>query len=423
MLFIYRVLPIGGIETLFLRMAKERNRLGKHTSILLLSKPEDSNQELLNEIGKYAQVLFPKDIFINIPILSIYSPLLVPIKKRCIRDKLAKIDQIHVFDGMHALLGYRIISSLNKDLPITIGFYHYIKYLWGGDNVAFHEAKNREFIFKYLPKESLMFFNEGNRELYTKHKKMDFSKSNIFAMGVVDRKNIDVSGEIKKPLKIVAVGRLVEFKTYNIYMIDVIKNLLEKGVEIQFDIYGDGPYRKTIVDIIKGKGVSEYINLKGSLDYLKFDEIVKNYDMFIGSGTAIIQAAALGVPCIVGVENVVSPRSYGYFCGVSHLQYNRKGLDLPLISVERIIHNFLDMSVGDRVKLKEKHRECIGGFTNESCQKSMDELQYIKMPNQKFKYNKLLYVASYIVDMIHRKVNKKHPRVNQFEYFRNLNEN
>jgi glycosyltransferase involved in cell wall biosynthesis len=422
MLFIYRVLPIGGIETFFLRMAKERHSLGKHTSILLLSKPEDSNQEILNEIGKYAQVLFPKDIFINVPVLSIYFPLLIPIKKLSIKKKLAEIDQVHVFDGMHALLGYRISSFLNKNLPITIGFYHYIRYLWGGNNVAFHEAKNREFIFKYLPKESLMLFNEGNRELYTKYKKMDFSNSNTFSMGVVDKKSIEVSGEIKKPLRIVAVGRLVEFKTYNLYMIDVIKNLLEKGVEIQFDIYGDGPYKETIVDIIKGNGVSEYAHLKGSLDYLKFDKTVAEYDLFIGSGTAIIQAAALGLPCIVGVENFIKPKSYGYFCDVSHFQYNRKGLDLPLFSVEEMILDFLKMNESDRVHLKEKHLDCIDKFTNESCQNSMNELRHIKMPRDSFQYSKWLYIASYVVDMIHRKINKNHPRVNQFEYFRNIEE-
>jgi len=53
MLFIYRVLPIGGIETFFVRMAKERARLGLTTSILLLSEPKDSNPELLAEMKKF----------------------------------------------------------------------------------------------------------------------------------------------------------------------------------------------------------------------------------------------------------------------------------------------------------------------------------------------------------------------------------
>ena len=56
MLFIYRVLPIGGIETFFLRMAKERYKKGLATTILLLSDPHESNQALLMEMKKYSNV-------------------------------------------------------------------------------------------------------------------------------------------------------------------------------------------------------------------------------------------------------------------------------------------------------------------------------------------------------------------------------
>ena len=59
MLFIYGALPVGGIETFFVRMAKERFKKKLSTSILLLSKPEQSNNELLSEIKKYANVIFP----------------------------------------------------------------------------------------------------------------------------------------------------------------------------------------------------------------------------------------------------------------------------------------------------------------------------------------------------------------------------
>src|SRR5690606_39239420 len=123
----------GGIETFFVRMAKERTKLGLPTAILLLSKPEASNQALLEEMKSYAQVFFPQDLFLIHSWFSKRFPLLAPVNKSALQNLFKSVDQVHVFDGMHALLGYRFTCIVNKDMPITVGFYHYIKYLWGGN--------------------------------------------------------------------------------------------------------------------------------------------------------------------------------------------------------------------------------------------------------------------------------------------------
>ena len=418
MLFIYGALPVGGIETFFMRMAKERHRLGLHTSILLLSLPHESDPELLNEMKKYANVLFPDDIFLNFGKFTRRLPLLVPVKKRALERALKSVDQIHASDGMHALLGYRLSNMLNKNITITVGFYHYIKFLWGGDNVAWHEKVNRRFIFDFLPEESLLLFSEGNRQLYIKHKRKKLTYANTFRLGVIDKKNIKVSGEVNLPIKIVAIGRLVDFKTYNFYMIKVLKNLKTKGFNVQFDIYGDGPLKAQIADEINKAGLSDSIHLKGTLDYLKFDETVSNYNLFIGSGTAIIQAAALGLPSIVGVENVIEAETYGYFSDVNQYEYNLKGLDLEMISVEAIIEDYINMNTQQRKTLISSHLKCIDSFTNESCQKSMDELKYIAMPAKKLKYNRWIYEFSRILDRVSMRFNKRHPKLTQFEDFK-----
>ena len=417
MLFIYGALPVGGIETFFMRMAKERHRLGLHTSILLLSLPHESNPELLDEMKKYANVLFPDDIFLNLGKFTRRLPLLVPVKKRALERILENVDQIHASDGMHALVGYRLSNMLNKNITISVGFYHYIKFLWGGDNVAWHEKINRKFIFDFLPEKALLFFSEGNRQLYIKHKRKKLTDANTFRLGVIDKKDIKVSGEVNLPIKIVAIGRLVDFKTYNFYMIKVLKNLKTKGFNVQFDIYGDGPLKAQIADEINKAGLSESIHLKGTLDYLKFDETVSNYNLFIGSGTAIIQAAALGLPSIVGVENVIEAETYGYFSDVNQYEYNLKGLDLEMISVETIIEDYINMNIQQRKTLISSHLECIDSFTNESCQKSMDELKYITMPAKKFKYNRWIYEFSRLLDRVSMRFNKRHPYLTRFEGF------
>lgn len=423
MLYIYGALTVGGIETFFVRMAKERAKLGLVTYILLLSKKEQSNQELLTEMGKYATIVFPDDIFNNLPWLSLKFPLLSPIKKETVKNIINNVDQIHVYHGMHAQLGYHLCGLAKKNLPVTIGFYHYIQYLWGGENTAWHEKINRKFIFNYLPEQSLLFFSEGTRDLYSKHKKLELKQANTFRLGVIDKSEAVFTGAQSTPLKIVAVGRLVEFKTYNFYMIEVISNLLKSGVNAQFDIYGDGPLKEQVQQKITDAGLDRNIILKGTLNYSQFDETVSNYDLFIGSGTAIIQAAALGVASIVGVENTLKPQTYGYFCDVFQHEYNLKGLDLPFFSVEQIIQSYVMLNNEDRLKLKTKHYQCIDAFTNENCQHAMDELKHIKMPDKPFRYNKFFYELSRLLDRVNMAINKKHPRLTQFEDFRKLKEN
>lgn len=408
MLFIYGALPVGGIETFFVRMAKERFNKNLSTSILLLSKPEQSNQELLAEMKKYANVIFPDEIFYGSSLLCSRLPLLFPLKQKIILNSLKEVDQIHVFDGLHALLGYRITKQLNRDIPITIGFYHYIKYLWGGNKVAWHEKVNRKFVFNYLPEESLLFFSEGNRDLYIKHKQQKFEKSKTFRLGVIDKKDVILKGDFVTPLKIAAVGRLVEFKTYNFYMIDVVKKLIDKGVDVKFDIYGDGPLKKQVQEKINKANLQDKIILKGTLDYSRFDSTVSSYDLFIGSGTAIIQASSLGVPCITGVENVIEPKTYGYFCDVWQHEYNLKGLELPLFNVEDVIYDFVNKTEIGRKQLKESHINCIDAFTNESCQNSMDALKSNKLPNASFKFNRWIYELSRVADRVNMRFNSRH---------------
>lgn len=419
MLFIYGALPVGGIETFFMRMAKERARLGLQTSILLLSKPETSDSKLLAEMKKYATVLFPNELFFNIPGFTRRFPLLVPTKKSRLVTLFNEVDQIHVYHGMHALLAYRLSQEAGAEIPITVGFYHYSKYLWGGDRVAFHERLNREFIFKYLPQESLLFFSEGNRQLYKEHKKMDFSHSNTFRLGVIDSKKNELTGDLGAVLKVVAVGRLVEFKTYNLYMLDIIKRMNKKGYKVQFDIYGDGPLRSEIENKIQQLNIGGQINLKGTLDYLEFDNTVGKYDLFIGSGTAIIQAAALGLPSIVGVENTVEPETYGYFSNVHQYEYNLKGLDLPLFSIEKIIEEFIESSNEQRLSLKSSHLRSIQEFTNESCQKSLDDLKNIKIESGFFEFNAWIYEMSRMLDWINMKINKRHPFITRHDKLKN----
>jgi len=74
MLFIYGSLALGGIETFFVRMAKARAEIGMKTKILLLNNKERSNPELLDEMGKYAEVYYLEDFIFLPKLVSAFIP-------------------------------------------------------------------------------------------------------------------------------------------------------------------------------------------------------------------------------------------------------------------------------------------------------------------------------------------------------------
>ncbi len=409
MLFIYSALALGGIETFFVRMARERYGHGLVTKILLLRGPEKSDPELLQEMRRYAEIYFVKDVFYGFPAFSSLFPLIAPVKKQKIRKIFAGISQVHAFSGVHVLLGYRLAEVVNARVPVTVGFYHYLRYAWGGIRLPYHEIVNRKFIFNYLPKPCLLFFSDDTKKFYERYRGESLEGSKTFRLGVVDQKNVFIDGGLKKPLKIVTVGRFVDFKTYNLYMLRVVRSLLDQGKEVIFDLYGYGPLKPEMEALVQELNLQSVVSFKGPLPYSQFDDTVCQYDLFVGSGTAIIQASALGVPSIVGVENTLQPKTYGYFSDIYHLEYNMKGLSIPMKSVEDLVSEHLSLDRERVFELKNRHVQSAEVFTNELCQCNFDRLKNVSMPLSQFRYSRIFYTISWFFDKTFAYLNASHP--------------
>lgn len=420
MLFIHDVIDLGGIETFYLRMAKEREKKGLSTSILLLKPEKYSNAQLLCEMRSYAKVYFLEYIFFTHSVLSHNFILLVPPKKGRIERLLESVDQIHASGGISLLVGQRLLLTTNKHLPITVGFYHYLEYLWGNNHIPYYVKKDRDFVFNYLPRQSILFFSEGNRILYQQKLKLNFDSSHSFRLGVIDIKDISPDYTNKEYINIVAVGRLVTFKSYNIFMLDVIRELIDKGYKIRLQIYGEGPLAELMTDKIQSLELQSYITLPGSLDYSKFDEIVSKADLFIGSGTAIIQAASLGVPSIIGIENIKEAKTYGYFSEVFQYEYNMVNSSLPLLQVSTLIENYINMNELDKINLKKEHIQSVNEFTNSSCQHQLNKLNEIRMPKLYYKFSPFLYEVSRFTSLVVAKINKNASFNKRYEDIKNI---
>jgi glycosyltransferase involved in cell wall biosynthesis len=388
MLFIHASLAMGGIETFYIRLAKERQRSGHKTKIFLLSPRSRSDQGLLADAKKYADVYFLDEIALLpswvVRLVPYHLSLLIPLNRRKILEVTDGVDYMHTSGGFGAYFGAKLLGLVSQEIPITIGLYHSLEFCWGAGPLPYYERKNREMFFKILPKRNIVFFNENMIDFYGN----DFSEVNLFPLGVVESRKISTfRKEAKRDrLLIGSVGRLVEFKSYNLWMIDVVRRLREEGVDACYHIYGNGPLKEEMQSRIAELGMSEHVKLKGTVNYSDFEAVVDEFDVFIGSGTAIVEAASIGVPSIIGIENERSPSTYGFFSEIPGFSYNEDGLytKRPVLGV---LKEFLKLDLNERAALAREHIEKANLFSISSCNKNFSLINPLKAPLSKERYS------------------------------------
>jgi 1,2-diacylglycerol 3-alpha-glucosyltransferase len=112
-----------------------------------------------------------------------------------------------------------------------------------------------------------------------------------------------------KKLRICSVGRIVPFKTYNYDAMEIIQSLLAEQIEVEWDIFGDGPDRPALE--AKAKATQVNLRFRGEVAYDQLQATMLEYDVFVGMGTAALEAAQTGMPTIVALSDV--PRgTYGF---------------------------------------------------------------------------------------------------------------
>lgn len=100
---------------------------------------------------------------------------------------------------------------------------------------------------------------------------------------------------------VVSVGRLSKQKNFRV-LIDAFKEIADMYQDYQLQIYGEGELKPLLEDYIKESKLEDRIYLMGVTN--KLHEAVKNCKVFVlssdyeGMPNALIEAMAIGVPCI-----------------------------------------------------------------------------------------------------------------------------
>ena len=307
MVIVHTELKFGGTETYYLRIAKECQNQNKNFTLILFK--ENFNQQLyLKFIRAGAVIIFYHNLSRLSKFFTKLFPISVPSKNEIIKKLLLGEDVIYTANSLSFALAIKLNKINNNKSKILVGFHHSMEFTWGNkskSNIFSHEKQIRNIIFKQLPKENLLLYDNSTKKRVENLTGLSLNGVKTFPYGVVfDYHKKLPNFYFTKPFKIISVGRLVSFKTYNFWMIEVIKSLKEAGYEVVYHIYGEGPERDLIQKKIKKHNLSKEISLLGEFDYDLLSETISRYDLFIGSGTTIIEAASLGIPSIAGSESL-----------------------------------------------------------------------------------------------------------------------
>lgn len=133
--------------------------------------------------------------------------------------------------------------------------------------------------------------------------------------------SLNSNGEKNKPLRIISVCRLTWIKGLE-YAINALKLLIEDGVDFEYIIVGNGSAKEELQFLINDLELDDKIKFVGSLTPKEVKQYLEYADIFLlpsvqeGFSNAVIEAQALGLPCLVsdtgGLEENIEHGKTGF---------------------------------------------------------------------------------------------------------------
>ena len=239
--------------------------------------------------------------------------------------KKEKIDVIHSNNFAPALSG-SILSSITKKPHITT--VHDVFSLGNGD---FWEKWRKQSGVSKINASLAPFFEKLMMDFKFKciHAVSEATKNDLLEFGAkkpiyVVPNAIEFSenrNEKFNPTQFVFVGRLVFYKNLEL-LIKAINLLKDDYPKIKLVIVGDGPYKKSLEDLIHKLNLENKIEFLGYVNNETKEKIIQESNallfpsMFEGFGLVILEAFAQNKPAIVSnirpMSDIVSHNSTGY---------------------------------------------------------------------------------------------------------------
>ena len=286
---VYRGLQVGGIETLIVRLSEYLVSEGFHVSLVAANGPL---AKLLDTRVFFYEVAADFD---HMNLSALFVKRISPSAQAIVMS----FDPLSRFMMEYCLSRYYASGEL-KDIVHVSGIFHPRAYFNEDEN--FLHKKLNIFLARILRNQGLYFMNTACRDSHAAPLKLNQSEGSIVRIPVKISKASWEPG-VLTDVKIIAVGRLVNFKAYNFGLLDIAEFFSRQDTNVTITIYGDGEQHDTLNHEIQARGLETTVRLAGTLNYFDFAAEVLKYDLFVGMGTAALEAAATGIPTLVALDN------------------------------------------------------------------------------------------------------------------------
>lgn len=360
---------MGGAELYTLRRLKYLKN--KNIDVMAITTSFVEKDIILNELKEFKICVYENILF--------YKEKYIKELSQRLKEEY-KNKNIYIESHSSCEFGEQLAKRLNAR--------HYI-YLIAEED--FFNRSNKEFYLKKLERKEIIGVSEETLrisfgELWNK-KKYENRYVNIGYKNDEIRKDKVRTRELKleknnEIIRIVTVSRFD--KTYIEEMIKVIILISEKYLEDNFELIliGDS-HNKEIKKRLEDKYKStKNLNIR-FLGYINplFSEIYLNSDLFIGMGTALINAASYGCPCLA-----IDPRNNetsGFF-GIDVFSFGYREDD-KTFNIFSKIEEFMELNIKSKNEISKKTIEL---FKNEfEFEKVMTKLDsYIFENREKIEY-------------------------------------
>jgi glycosyltransferase involved in cell wall biosynthesis len=309
-LFVYdNMYGWGGIQTLLARFAPKLQELGHEVSLLArpYGAPHDATPAPLEELSRSAAIHLAGADWLNAP--------------RSLRHlTLPPADVIVPCDLPALLLTSMVQRHLMPDARVVVGVFAAREYSWQVPPLRRRWVQHLSHrLMRELPLENLMFAAATFASQAGEQVGRDLSGSPVLPLAIdTDRLRPSQDRRVDRR-KLVSVARLAPYYPHHGQMIQVIADLRAEGHDFEYHAYGEGEERPALEAAARSLGVADAVFFHGAVPYERFAEVVGDAFAYIGLGTAMIEAAACGVPALVGIDSYPAPVSHGFLHEGGHI--------------------------------------------------------------------------------------------------------
>lgn len=345
MLIIANNLEKNGGSTFLIRYVNADSNA--NNAILVLNR--SIKKEIEDELSKHTSIIYLEDfLYPGVPKLIckfyVLNYFFIDFRKF-----FREINQSHFHSlGIFGLI-FSFFANRFSAIKISVGIYHVNEFVFKTKN-RFLSKTIHELVHK-SDKVGFIFFNAFCKNHYEHFFQINFRYLKILPIGIKLSKEFNNKMLLRD--EIVSVGNLVKFKSYNEHVIKCLPSLLEK-FDLKYVIYGSGDNEAYLKDIVSVLGLNKQVEFRGDLPYEQFNETVSGSKLFIGNGTAVLEAASTGIVAVTGIDSCSRPISYGFVSDIVGYDYNEFDDTKKVYSFYDLIEKVFSLSDKEYIELAEK---------------------------------------------------------------------